>query len=169
MERMEQCRFIFHKKFTRPWRCAHPVSQESRFFCNTHRRKEQLYSSDTIDDTTQRNLEANNLLDNTRPTNKQKHHKKDPFEERERTKRPKKQKKPKKTKKRRWQRKTLTDNDPCVLALRLLNLSWPFTKDELRIAFKKQALFWHPDKNPDKQATERMKDINWAFKLLSEF
>lgn len=39
---------------------------------------------------------------------------------------------------------------------------------ELRVAYKQQALHWHPDKNDDPDAEERFKKINHAWSVLSD-
>ena len=42
------------------------------------------------------------------------------------------------------------------------------THDELRVAYKQQALHWHPDKNSEPEAEERFKRINTAWSTLSD-
>ena len=44
------------------------------------------------------------------------------------------------------------------------------TEDQIRHAYKKLAVKWHPDKNPDnkKQAEEKFKEISEAYSVLSD-
>ena len=44
------------------------------------------------------------------------------------------------------------------------------TEEQIRKAYKKLALRWHPDKNPDnkKEAEEKFKEINEAYSVLSD-
>lgn len=44
------------------------------------------------------------------------------------------------------------------------------TEDQIRHAYKKLAVRWHPDKNPDnkKQAEEKFKEISEAYSVLSD-
>jgi curved DNA-binding protein CbpA len=39
---------------------------------------------------------------------------------------------------------------------------------EIRAAFKKQAVKWHPDRNPDFDTTEKMQEINEAYLILKD-
>lgn len=39
---------------------------------------------------------------------------------------------------------------------------------QIKFAFKKQAFLWHPDKNPNMDAKERMQDINEAYLILKD-
>lgn len=41
-------------------------------------------------------------------------------------------------------------------------------QEEIKIAFKKQAILWHPDKNPEIDTTEQMQNINEAFLILKD-
>lgn len=42
------------------------------------------------------------------------------------------------------------------------------TQEEIRIAFRKQALKWHPDRNPGIDTTKRMQEINEAYLILKD-
>ncbi|GBD11058.1 Chaperone protein DnaJ [bacterium HR23] len=42
------------------------------------------------------------------------------------------------------------------------------TEEEIRKAFRRLALEWHPDRNKDPQAAERFKEINEAYQVLSD-
>ena len=48
-------------------------------------------------------------------------------------------------------------------------LSIPFDADAQTIkkSYRALSLKWHPDKNPNKNVTEMMQDINEAYKILS--
>lgn len=51
----------------------------------------------------------------------------------------------------------------------VLGLSRSASPDEIRKAYRKLAMQYHPDRNPgDKQAEERFKDINEAYQVLSD-
>ena len=52
----------------------------------------------------------------------------------------------------------------------VLGLKKPSSEDEIRKAYKKMALKWHPDKNPDnpKEAEERFKEVGEAYAVLSD-
>ena len=52
----------------------------------------------------------------------------------------------------------------------LLGLSQEATADEIKSAFRKQALIWHPDKNQDKleESHEKFKLIHEAYSVLSD-
>ncbi|KAL2160667.1 hypothetical protein VTH06DRAFT_1355 [Thermothelomyces fergusii] len=51
----------------------------------------------------------------------------------------------------------------------LLNVSPNATQDEIKKAYRKAALRWHPDKNPgDAKAAEKFKEVSQAFEILSD-
>lgn len=52
----------------------------------------------------------------------------------------------------------------------LLGVTHESTSDEIKTAFRKQALIWHPDKNSDRleEATEKFKSIHEAYSVLSD-
>ena len=41
------------------------------------------------------------------------------------------------------------------------------SKDEIKSAYRKQAMQWHPDKNKSPEAEEKFKEINEAYEVLS--
>lgn len=50
----------------------------------------------------------------------------------------------------------------------VLGLSKNASDQELKTAYRKQALKWHPDRNKSSEATEKFKEINKAFEVLSD-
>ena len=42
------------------------------------------------------------------------------------------------------------------------------TKHEIKEAYRKKSLRWHPDRNPGVDVTEMMQDINEAYKILND-
>ena len=42
------------------------------------------------------------------------------------------------------------------------------TQEDIKLAFKKQALKWHPDRNPGVDTTKRMQEINEAYLILKD-
>ena len=49
----------------------------------------------------------------------------------------------------------------------ILGIPETSTLEQIKAAYRAQALKWHPDKNPDRDTTELMKDINEAYSILS--
>lgn len=49
----------------------------------------------------------------------------------------------------------------------ILGVSRNASKEEIKKAYRKLALEWHPDRNKSPQATERFKEINEAYEVLS--
>lgn len=50
----------------------------------------------------------------------------------------------------------------------ILGVSKNATADELKSAYRKLALKWHPDRNKTSEATEKFKTINQAYEVLSD-
>jgi len=50
----------------------------------------------------------------------------------------------------------------------ILNIEHNATKNEIKAAFKKEALEWHPDRNSSPDATARMQLINEAYLILKD-
>ncbi len=48
-----------------------------------------------------------------------------------------------------------------------LNIKLSSSQDEIKQAFRKLAIFWHPDKNSNPIAIEKMQEINEAYEILS--
>lgn len=161
-----KCRFVFHKKFTKPWRCSVATSPQSQLFCVSHFHHEKAYLNlEIASQETQRKLIANNLF-SADETQHRKKTRKNPFEERDKKPQKKKKKPKKRSRRRKKERKPAQEEEQQTKARHILKLSVPFTKDELRIAFKQEAFLWHPDKHPSCDTTEKMKEINWAFSYL---
>lgn len=51
---------------------------------------------------------------------------------------------------------------------KILNVDKKATKEEIKKAYKKLAMQYHPDKNSDPEAAEKFKDINEAHEILSD-
>lgn len=49
---------------------------------------------------------------------------------------------------------------------KILNINHKATKQEIKEAFRKEALKWHPDRNKSTEATHRMQLINEAYLIL---
>lgn len=50
----------------------------------------------------------------------------------------------------------------------ILGVSKKASDQEIKTAYRKQALKWHPDRNKDSGAAEKFKEINKAFEVLSD-
>src|SRR5260221_3084126 len=50
----------------------------------------------------------------------------------------------------------------------VLGVSRTCDDDDLKRAYRKLALKYHPDKNPDGEAEERFKEVNQAYQILSD-
>lgn len=50
---------------------------------------------------------------------------------------------------------------------KILGISEEATAEQIKAAYRSLALQWHPDRNPGKDTTERMKEINEAYTILS--
>lgn len=50
----------------------------------------------------------------------------------------------------------------------ILGVSRNASLDEIKAAYRKQALKWHPDRNKSPEAVEKFKEINKAFEVLSD-
>lgn len=50
----------------------------------------------------------------------------------------------------------------------VLGVSNNASQDEIRKAYKKLALQYHPDRNPSEEAQEKFKDITHAYEILSD-
>jgi len=50
----------------------------------------------------------------------------------------------------------------------VLELEPTATEDEIKSAYRKMALKYHPDKNPDGSTEEKFKDIGYAYNILSD-
>ncbi len=50
----------------------------------------------------------------------------------------------------------------------VLELSKSSTQDDIKKAYRKLAVIWHPDKNNSSEASERFKEINEAYEVLSD-
>jgi len=50
----------------------------------------------------------------------------------------------------------------------ILDIPHTATFEDIKKAYRKQALIWHPDKNPGKDTVKRMQEINEAYLILSD-
>lgn len=51
---------------------------------------------------------------------------------------------------------------------KILEIQQSASLEEIKIAFKKQAVKWHPDRNLDTDTTEKMQEINEAYLILKD-
>lgn len=51
---------------------------------------------------------------------------------------------------------------------KILEIQQTASLEEIKIAFKKQAVKWHPDRNLDTDTTEKMQEINEAYLILKD-
>ena len=51
---------------------------------------------------------------------------------------------------------------------KILEASPEASAAEIKKAYRKQALLWHPDKHPHEDVTDRMRDINEAYAILKD-
>lgn len=51
---------------------------------------------------------------------------------------------------------------------KILGIPETANAEDIKSAYRKQALKWHPDLNPDKDTSEQMKDVNEAYSILSD-
>jgi len=49
----------------------------------------------------------------------------------------------------------------------VLGVSKNASANEIKKAYRKQALEWHPDRNKSSQAAEKFKEVNEAYEILS--
>lgn len=50
----------------------------------------------------------------------------------------------------------------------ILEIEPSATLEQIKIAFKKQAVKWHPDRNPNLDTTKQMQEINEAYLILKD-
>ncbi len=50
----------------------------------------------------------------------------------------------------------------------ILGISFSASKEEIKKAYRKKSLQWHPDRNHEVDTTEMMRDINEAYKILND-
>lgn len=50
----------------------------------------------------------------------------------------------------------------------LLEIPSEASQEEIKSAYRKQCIKWHPDKNPNIDTTQRMQDINQAYLILKD-
>ena len=48
----------------------------------------------------------------------------------------------------------------------ILEIQFPSSPDEVKSAYRKASLKWHPDRNPGEDTEEQMKDVNEAYYIL---
>lgn len=51
---------------------------------------------------------------------------------------------------------------------KILNLIYPSNPEDIKLAYRRLSLQWHPDKNPGMDVTQKMQDINEAYTILKD-
>ena len=52
---------------------------------------------------------------------------------------------------------------------KILDVQLTSTQEEIKSSFRKLAVFWHPDRNSNPLALQKMQEINEAYEILSNF
>lgn len=50
----------------------------------------------------------------------------------------------------------------------ILNIDWQASPSEIKSAYRQQSIRWHPDRNPGRDVTAMMQDINEAYAILKD-
>lgn len=50
----------------------------------------------------------------------------------------------------------------------ILDIDWHASQMEIKSAYRKQSMKWHPDRNPGLDVTAMMQDINEAYAILKD-
>lgn len=49
---------------------------------------------------------------------------------------------------------------------KVLNIAYPSSADEIKTAYRQQAMRWHPDRNPGRDTTSEMQEVVEAYNVL---